>query len=104
MSTMTDRPKTNGKRPILPIAGGETEDQYLRRIRHNQSAMIGRTVTTAIGCGWSRFVVVGIARDGWRFQVRRLRAGNGKLNKTVSLKDPSWTNYARFFADRVTTD
>tara|TARA_Y100001938_G_C8082068_1_gene429760 strand:- start:1108 stop:1257 length:150 start_codon:yes stop_codon:yes gene_type:complete len=49
-------------------------------------------------------VVVGIARDGWRFQVRRLRAGNGKLNKTVSLKDPSWTNYARFFADRVTTD
>ena len=95
--TSTDRPKPNGQRPFLPPADGETHYQYLRRLDHNQRALIGRTVQTAINCGWSRFVVVGIARDGWRFQVRRLRAGNGEMNKTVSLKDPARTDFSRFF-------
>ena len=50
---------------------------------------IGRVVMTRPNCGWSRFVVVGIARDGKRLRVRRLRTGDGRLNQTITLLDPA---------------
>ena len=89
--------------PVRPPYGGETQSEYLRRLEQNQRAMMGRTVSTRPGCGWSNFVVVGIARDGWRLQVRRLRSGDGRLNKTIKLVDPTDTHYAHFFAARVPT-
>ena len=102
LANMTGRPDLldSGERLEHAPKGGETHHAYLARLERNQAAIVGALVTTHPTCGWRRFIVVGIARDGWRLRVRRLRTGDGYMNKGISLIDPKHTNVAHYYEER----